>query len=223
MWLELRGAGIVVSAKRVMRLMTRHGLVPPLKRARRYSSYRGEIGGEAPANLVNRDFHAEAPNRLWVTDITEFRIPAGKAYLSPVIDCHDGMPVAWTIGTRPDAELANRMLREACSTLGDGERPVIHSDRGCHYRWPGWIGICEEHGLTRSMSAKGCSPDNAAAEGFFGRLKQEFFHERDFTGVTMDEFIRRLDEYMVWYRDERIKLEYGTSITRRRHQLGLVA
>ena len=58
------------------------------------------------------------------------------------------------------------------------------------------------------MSAKGCSPDNAAAEGFFGRLKQEFFHERDFTGVTMDEFIRRLDEYMVWYRDERIKLEY---------------
>ena len=222
-WLELRGAGIVVSAKRVMRLMTRHGLVPPLKRARRYSSYRGEIGGGAPANLVNRDFHAEAPNRLWVTDITEFRIPAGKAYLSPVIDCHDGMPVAWTIGTRPDAELANRMLREACSTLGDGERPVIHSDRGCHYRWPGWIGICEEHGLTRSMSAKGCSPDNAAAEGFFGRLKQEFFHERDFTGVTMDEFIRRLDEYMVWYRDERIKLEYGTSITRRRHQLGLVA
>ena len=174
--------------------MTRHGLVPPLKRARRYSSYRGEIGGEAPANLVNRDFHAEAPNRLWVTDITEFSIPAGKAYLSPVIDCHDGMPVAWTIGTRPDAELANRMLREACSTLGDGERPVIHSDRGCHYRWPGWIGICEEHGLTRSMSAKGCSPDNAAAEGFFGRLKQEFLHERDFTGVTMDEFIRRLDE-----------------------------
>ncbi|WP_374111405.1 IS3 family transposase [uncultured Bifidobacterium sp.] len=98
-WLELRGAGIVVSAKRVMRLMTRHGLVPPLKRARRYSSYRGEIGGETPANLVGRDFHAEAPNRLWVTDITEFSIPAGKAYLSPVIDCCDGMPVAWTIGT----------------------------------------------------------------------------------------------------------------------------
>ena len=43
---------------------------------------------------MNRDIHAEAPNRLWVTDITEFRIPAGKAYLSPVIDCHDGMPVA---------------------------------------------------------------------------------------------------------------------------------
>ena len=54
-----------------MRLMTRHGLVPLLKRARRYSSYKGEIGGEAPDNLVNRDFHAEGPNRLWVTDLTE--------------------------------------------------------------------------------------------------------------------------------------------------------
>ena len=171
--LELRGMGIRVSAKRVMRLMTRHGLVPLLKRARRYSSYKGEVGGEAPDNLVNRDFHAEGPNRLWVTDLTEFRIPAGKVYLSPVIDCCDGMPVAWTIGTSPNAELANRMLRDACSTLGDGEHPIIHSDRGCHYRWPGWIRICGEHKLTRSMSAKGCSPDNAAAEGFFGRLKQE--------------------------------------------------
>ena len=108
-----------------------------------------------------------------MTDLTEFRIPAGKVYLSPVIDCYDGMPVSWTIGTSPNAELANRMLRDACSTLGDGEHPIIHSDRGCHYRWPGWIRICGEHKLTRSMSAKGCSPDNAAAEGFFGRLKQE--------------------------------------------------
>ena len=85
-WLGLRSAGIVVSAKRVMRVMTANGLVPPLKRARRYSSYKGEIGGEAPDNLVNRDFHAEEPNRLWVTDLTEFSIPAGKACLSPVID-----------------------------------------------------------------------------------------------------------------------------------------
>lgn len=110
--LELRGAGVVVSAKRVMRLTARHGLVPVSRSARRYSSYRGEIG----------------------------------------------------------------------------EVPVIHSDRGCHYRWPEWIRICKGHGLTRSMSAKGCSPGNAAVEGFFGHLKQEFFHKRDFTCVTVDGF-----------------------------------
>ena len=43
----------------------------------------------------------------------------------------------WTIRERPDAEMANTMLEEACATLGPGEAPVIHSDRGCHYRWPG--------------------------------------------------------------------------------------
>ena len=220
--LELKGMGIVASAKRIMRLMTRHGLVPLFKSAKRYSSYKGELT-KAPKNLVNRDFHAEAPNRLWVTDLTEFSIPAGKAYLSPVIDCYDGMPVAWAIGTSPNADLANGMLADACSTLKDGEKPIIHSDRGCHYRWPEWIRICKDNNLTRSMSAKGCSPDNAAAEGFFGRLKQEFFHKRSFAGVTMDEFIGMLDEYMVWYRDRRIKTEFGMSIMDRRRELGLVA
>ena len=206
--LELKGMGVRVSAKRIMRLMTSHGLVPLFKSAKRYSSYKGELT-KAPKNLVNRDFHAERPNMLWVTDLTEFSIPAGKAYLSPVIDCYDGMPVAWTIGTSPNAELANGMLTDACSTLKDGEKPIIHSDRGCHYRWPEWIRICMDNNLTRSMSAKGCSPDNAAAEGFFGRLKQEFFHKRSFAGVSMDGFIDMLDDYMVWYRDKRIKTEFG--------------
>lgn len=220
--LELRSAGIIVSAKRIMRLMTMHGLVPVFRSAKRYSSYKGEIGG-APRNLVNRDFHATAPNRLWVTDITEFSIPAGKVYLSPVIDCFDGMPVAWTIGASPNAALANGMLETACATLRPGQTPVIHSDRGCHYRWPEWIRICKDHGLTRSMSAKGCSPDNAAAEGFFGRLKQEFFHKRSFKDVTIDEFAAMIDEYMVWYRGTRIKTEYGMSIMDKRIQLGLIA
>ena len=115
------------------------------------------------------------------------------------------------------------MLLDACSTLKDGEKPIIHSDRGCHYRWPEWIRICKDNNLTRSTGAKGCSPDNAAAEGFFGRIKQEFFHERSFAGVTMDEFIGMLDEYMVWYRDRRIKTEFGMSIMDRRRELGLVA
>ena len=220
--LELQGMGITVSAKRVMKLMTKHGMVPLFKSAKRYSSYKGELT-RAPENLVNRDFHADGPNMLRVTDLTEFSIPAGKAYLSPLIDCYDGLPVAWTIGTSPNAELADGMLSDACSTLGEGDRPVIHSDRGCHYRWPEWIRICEERKLTRSMSAKGCSPDNAAAEGFFGRLKQEFFHKRSFAGVSMDEFIGMLDDYMVWYRDKRIKTEFGMSIMGRRRELGLVA
>ena len=83
---------------------------------RRYSSYEGEISPAAP-NLVARNFHAEAPNQLIVTDITEFHIPAGKIYLSPAIDCFDGMPIAWTIGKSPTAELTNTMLDSVISQL----------------------------------------------------------------------------------------------------------
>jgi len=73
------------------------------------------------------------------------------------------------------------------------------------------------------MSAKGCSPDNAAAEGFFGRLKQEFFHKRSFAGVSMDGFIDMLDGYMVWYRDSASRRSSDTGIMDRRRRLGLVA
>ena len=108
-----------------------------------------------------------------------------------------------------NAALAGGMPPAVRSTLKYGERPVIHSGSGCHYRWPEWIRICKERDLTLSMSVKGCSPDNAAAEGFFGRPRQEFFHKRSFAGITMDEFVDMLDDYMVWYRDKRIKTEFG--------------
>lgn len=143
--LELRGACVIVSAKRVMRLMARHGLVPVSRSARRYSSYRGEIG----------------------------------------------------------------------------DAPVIHSDRGCHYRWPEWIRICKGRGLTRSMSAKGCSPDNAAAESsaISSRSSSTSATSRASRSTGSPTM---LDEYMTWYRDERIKTEYGMSIMDRRIKLGLV-
>lgn len=72
-------------------------------------------------NVIARDFHATKPNQKWLTDITEFSIKAGKVYLSPIIDCLDGMPVSWTIGTSPNAELANTMLRNAIATLKPNE------------------------------------------------------------------------------------------------------
>lgn len=128
-------------------------------------------------NLVARDFHAEKPNTKWLTDLTEFHIPAGKVYLSPIIDCFDGMVISWTIGTSPDAELVNTMLDDAIGNLRGGEHPITHTDRGCHhYRWPGWISRMDNAGLIRSMSRKGCTPDNSACEGFFGRIKNEMFY-----------------------------------------------
>lgn len=75
-------------------------------------------------------------------------------YLSPIIDCFDGMAVSWTIGTSPNAELVNTMLEDAIRTLNISDHPLVHSDRGCHYRWPDWIRIMDTAELTRSMSKK---------------------------------------------------------------------
>ena len=110
----------------------------------------GEISPAVP-NLLARDFHADKPNEKWVTDLTEFQIPAGKVYLSPILDCFDGLVVSWSIGTSPDAALVNSMLDEGAACLSDDEHPVLHTDRGSHYRWPGWILRMDTYGLIRSM------------------------------------------------------------------------
>lgn len=143
----------------------------------------------------------------WIRDV---RKPAGRA--------GGGMDLPRLVGDGPDypdidpedkdalierLRLANSTLSDACSRLAPGERPVIHSDRGVHYRWPGWISICERNGLVRSMSAKGCSPDNAAMEGFFGLLKKEFFHGRDWSGWSPGEFIEALGAWIGRFNSER--------------------
>ena len=78
---ELKKIGITVSEKIVRRIMKEEHLTVPTKRMKKYSSYKGEITPEVD-NIINRDFHAEQPNTKWLTDITEFAIPAGKVYLS---------------------------------------------------------------------------------------------------------------------------------------------
>ena len=223
------GDGAAIGEWTVRDIMRDEGLVArAARKKRRYSSYGGEIS-EAPENLLRDErgrhrFHADKPNELWITDVTEFRIPAGKACLPPIVDCSGGMPLSWSISTSPDAEMANSSLLGARKRLGEGDHPKIRSDRGCHYRWPGWIRICDENGLVRSMSRKGCSPDNARCEGFFGRLKIEFFHGCDWAGVTLEEFMDMLDAYLRWYRDVRIKgdLDYRSPMQCRR-DLGLPA
>lgn len=204
----LKQQGICLSEKRVRRIMQEDQLFVHRKKSAKYNSYKGELTPAVP-NVIKRNFHADKPNEKWLTDITEFSIPAGKVYLSPIIDCFDGMPVSWKIGTSPNTELANSMLDDAAKTLLENEHPIVHSDRGSHYRWPGWILRMKQYGLTRSMSKKGCSPDNSACEGFFGVLKNAMFYGRDWRNVSVQEFITRLDDYLQWFRKKRIKKNLG--------------
>lgn len=215
---------VTVSEKVVQRLMKQERLIVGAPKRRPYGSYLGEIS-PAPENLINRDFRAATPNEKWLTDITEFQIPAGKVYLSPMIDCFDGLVISWSIGTRPDAELVNTMLDAAIEKVAHStDRPVVHSDRGAHYRWPGWLSRIGDAKLIRSMSRKGCSPDNAACEGFFGRLKTELFYPRVWKTTTIEQFIQVLDSYIRWYNEKRIKISLGSlSPIEYRESLGLTA
>ena len=204
---ELNRQGVVLSEKIVRSIMKLNGLkvISACKRA--YSSYKGEISPEVP-NLLKRNFKAAKPNEKWLTDISEFAIPAGKVYLSAIIDCYDGLAVSWNIDPHPDANLVNTTLDRAVETLNN-ERPIVHSDRGCHYRWPGWIDRTKTFELTRSMSKKGCSPDNSACEGFFGRMKNECFYNHSFKDYTLRMFIDYLNGYVKWYNEKRIKNSLG--------------
>ena len=207
-YMVLKNNDNIVSEKVIRRIMHEENLVVNSIKRKKYSSYMGEISPSVP-NILKRNFHADFPNSKWLTDITEFHIPAGKVYLSPIIDCFDGLPVAWTIGTSPNAELVNTMLDAAIATLKDDEKPIIHSDRVAHYRWPEWIDKVNKAGLVRSMSKKGYSPDNSACEGFFGRLKNEMFYGKSWKNVSIDGFITILDQYIQWYANKRIKVSLG--------------
>lgn len=202
---KLKTQGYKVSEKVIRRLTKLLNLQIKSLKKKKYSSYLGEISPSVP-NLLKKDFKSNKPNQKWLTDITEFSLPSGKVYLSPIIDCFDGSVISWTIGTSPTKELANTMLLEAISTLSNDEKPIVHSDRGGHYRWPEWIAIMEDNQLVRSMSKKGCSPDNSACEGFFGRLKNEFFYNRDWRNTPTKIFINKLNDYINWYNNKRIKL-----------------
>lgn len=139
------------------------------------------------------------------------------------------MPASWSVSRHPDSALCDSSLRAYLAGLPRGHGPLaVHSDGGACYRTASWKALCEAAGAARSMSRKGCCPDNSRAEGFFGALKEEFFYGREWAGVTYEGFVSALDRYMRWYRDERLKafrdedggVRYET-ISGRRRRLGL--
>lgn len=232
---DLARKGIRAPERKVRQAMRRLGLVARCARTqKKWHSYEGEISS-APQNLLltkhkRHNFHADRPNVIWLTDITEMKARDGKLYLSAIIDCFDGKAVAWEMSTIPDAVLVNNTLKKALATLQPYEHPIIHSDRGAHYRWDGWIQLCEDAKLTRSMSRKGHSPDNAACEGFFGRAKTEHISMLIEQSLKIIDLQRAVDDYLTWYNEVRLKMFRDSanqilyeSIAEHRTRLGLVA
>lgn len=133
----------------------------------------------------------------------------GKACLSPPVDCHDGRIAAYTAGPGPDAGLADGMPAKAAESLPEGAHPLARSGRGRHRRWPGRPDLMGRCGPARPTGAKGPSPDDAAAEGFFGRMRRESVHPGHREERTRDEALAPADDGIRRHDHERIKRSLG--------------
>ncbi|HEM0109632.1 IS3-like element IS1397 family transposase [Escherichia coli] len=202
---ELQKRGLKFSGKTVRKLMQQLGLKSPV-RLKKYRSYRGNMG-LAAENILQRQFKAEAPCEKWVTDITEFRAGGQKLYLSPILDLFNGEIVAWETACRPTEELVKRMLNKGLESLAEGEKPLLLSDQGWHYRIKSYQSALADRGLVQSMSRKGNCLDNAVMENFFGHLKEEMYYRRDYRNV--EELENAVNEYITYWNQKRIKLSLG--------------
>lgn len=205
--LELRNQGFLVNHKKVQRLMKRMNLTARIRRKRKYSSYKGEVGKKAD-NLIQRHFEASKPYEKCYTDITEFAIPASsqKLYLSPVLDGYNSEIIAYQLSTSPNLEQIKTMLAKAFPDE-HYDNTILHSDQGWQYQHQFYHEFLNQKGIRPSMSRKGNSPDNGMMESFFGILKSEMFYGFEKTFKSLDELKRAIIHYIDYYNNKRIKVK----------------
>lgn len=179
-----------------------------LVRIKKYKSYKGTIGKIAP-NIINRDFHADAPNQKWTTDVTEFKLFNKKLYLSPILDMYNSEIISYNISTRPNLSMVMDMLDKAFIKIPDNTNIIMHSDQGWHYQHNLYQRRLKEKGIIQSMSRKSTCLDNSIMENFFGLLKSELLYLKKFESI--DEFKIELEKYIYWYNNNRIKLKLKMS------------
>ena len=199
---QLRNEGIDINHKTVQKLMGQMGLKAKRKR-RHYRSYKGELGKIAP-NVINRNFHATAPDQKWATDVTQVKIKDRWVYLSPILDMFNGEIISYVISDRPDLKMVMTMLDNAFKERTIQENLVIHSDQGWHYQHRRYQKALEDRHITQSMSRKGNCLDNAMMENFFGLMKNELLYLQEWESV--DQFKTALRNYIRYYNNDRIKL-----------------
>lgn len=200
---ELRlGMGLPVNLKRVARLMRAAGVQGLYQRRRRGCTVR-DPHAEPSADLVNRQFTATAPDRLWVTDITEHRTEEGRLYCAAVMDAFSRRIVGWSIADHIRTELVLDALGMAIvrRSPNNGET-ILHSDHGSQYTSWAFGQRVRKAGLLGSMGSVGDCYDNAMMESFWGTLQLEVLDRK--TWNTRDELANAIFEWIeCWYNPTR--------------------
>ena len=204
--LELRNRGYLVNHKKVLRLMNKMSLSSHVRKKRKYSSYKGQVGRIAD-NVIKRDFHSKKPNQKWYTDVTEFNLRGEKVYLSSIIDGYNQEIISYNVSKSPDLRQIRTMLKSAFESRSDLTNLVFHSDQGWQYQHFSYQKALKDRGITQSMSRKGNSIDNGLVENFFGILKSEMFYGQEHTFQSADQLILEIQDYIYYYNHDRIKVK----------------
>ncbi len=177
---RLRQKGEVVSPKTVAKVMRKNGLVARRKKKFRATTDSRNTKRIAP-NVLKRDFTAQHPDQVWVTDVTALWTLAGWCFLAAIIDLFSRRVVGWAIGESNDTALALDALQRAVDHRSPAPGLLHHSDRGSPYGSDDYVAALERHGIGRSMSRKGDCWDNAVAESFFASLEHECVRDQVFS------------------------------------------
>lgn len=199
-WLERNG--IYRNPKTVLRVMQKYGLLSVIRR-KKYRNY-GEFLHKYP-NLLNRDFSAQKPNQKWVTDISYIHTKQGVLYLSIIRDLYDNSIVAYKTGTEQNVNLVLSTIREARRKEKVTAELQLHSDQGFQYTSTAYFKLTQSYSITPSMSRRGNPYDNALAENFFSILKTECIYRVKLQ--TYEEARLLIDEYILFYNNQRIQLK----------------
>ena len=179
--IELQERGRKVDKNRVARRMREAGLRSKIRRKYRVTTDSKHQFPVAP-NLLARDFTAEVPDKVWVSDITYLATRSGWLYLTVIIDLFSRMVVGWALSSSLSHEMVVAALKRAVRKRHPGKGLVFHSDRGVQYACTDFRKELSEHGFIQSMSRKGNCWDNAVAESFFGIMKTELVYHEKYEG-----------------------------------------
>ena len=170
----------------------------------KYHSYMGNVGRIAD-NLISRDFSASRPDEKWTTDVSQFNLPFGKCYLSPILDMYTNEIISYDLSLHPNYEQITNMLDKAFQRHPDVTGLIFHSDQGWQYQMRHYTETLKDHGIIQSMSRKGNCIDNCIMETFFGRMKTEMFYGHEKEYPTFEHFSKAVDEYIYYYNNQRIQ------------------
>jgi transposase InsO family protein len=209
---ELRAQGYRYGKNRVARLMRETGIRSQTKKAFKVTTRSRSALSEAE-DLVQRQFQAESPGQVWVSDITYISTREGWLYLSVVLDLHHRGVVGWALQERIDQELVLSAVNQAILRYPPEMGLVFHADRGSQYRSQSTKRLLALHGLRLSLGGRGDCYDNAVMESFFSTLKSELVNRVKFR--TRAEARQRIYEYIeVYYNRQRrhSTLDYQTPL-----------